>query len=68
MLASYSYGLVTNFREGGPKKREGTGGGHVKCYPYKKRGLKKFQPFSSGGTTSFGVVFNLKVLAILKGA
>ena len=32
-------GLVTNYGEGGATKREG---GHVKFYPYEKRGQKKF--------------------------
>ena len=32
-------GLVTNYREGGGHKTEG---GHVKFYPYKKGGEKKF--------------------------
>ena len=35
-------GLVTNYGERGATKREG--GGHVKFYPYEKRGRKKFKP------------------------
>ena len=34
-------GLVTNYGEGGGYKMGG-GGGHVKFYPYKKGGQKKF--------------------------
>ena len=31
-------GLVTNYGEGGPTKREGGGGRHVKFYPYETGG------------------------------
>ena len=48
-------GLVTNYGEGGgATKREG---GHVKFYPYEKRGAEKVLAIPKGGTTSFGVVF-----------
>ena len=39
LYSASTKGLVTNYGEGGATKREG---GHVKFYPYKKGGRKKF--------------------------
>ena len=43
MYIKVTKGLVTNYGEGGGVQN-GRGGGHVKFYPYKKGGQKKFEP------------------------
>ena len=60
---SYYKGLVINY--GGGEAYKTGGGGACEVLPLQKGGEEVSAMLKGGGTTSFGIVFMLEVLAIL---